>query len=102
MVSVLLLFEGEPMEYRDLGNTGLRVSALSFGASSLGGVFRVTDDEQSIRTARVALELGINFIDVSPFYGETRAEAVLGRALRGVPRASYHHAPNVGRYGIGA
>ncbi|MEX0655734.1 MAG: aldo/keto reductase [Phycisphaeraceae bacterium] len=88
------------MQYRELGETGLRVSALSFGASSLGSVFRTTDDEQSIRAARLALELGVNFIDVSPFYGQTKAESVLGRALRGVPRDSYSLATKVGRYGM--
>jgi L-galactose dehydrogenase len=89
------------MHYRLLGRTGLNVSVLSFGASSLGGVFRATDDAESIRTVRTALELGINFIDVSPYYGATRAESVLGRALQGVPRSSYILATKVGQYGEG-
>lgn len=86
---------------RHLGRTGLNVSALSFGASSLGGVFRPTDDAESIRTVHTALELGINFIDVSPYYGATRAETVLGRALRGVARSRYYLATKVGQYGEG-
>lgn len=89
------------MHYRQLGRTGLNVSVLSFGASSLGGVFRSTDDTESIRTVRTALDLGINFIDVSPYYGATRAESVLGRALTGVPRDSYILATKVGQYGDG-
>ena len=89
------------MHYRKLGRTGLNVSVLSFGASSLGGVFRATDDAESIRTVRTALDLGINFIDVSPYYGATRAEAVLGRALAGVPRDQYILATKVGQYGDG-
>ncbi len=89
------------MQRRPLGRTGLDVSILSFGASSLGGVFRATDDSESIRTVHAALDLGINFIDVSPYYGATRAETVLGRALRGVARDRYHLATKVGQYGEG-
>jgi L-galactose dehydrogenase len=84
------------MEYRPLGRTGLKVSVLSLGGSSFGAVFRPTDDAESIRTVHTALDLGINFIDVSPGYG--RAEAVLGRALRGIPRERYILATKVGQY----
>ena len=87
------------MEYRILGKTGLEISALSFGASSLGGVFKPVDESVAIRTVHIALELGINFIDVSPFYGYTKAEEVLGKALKGVPRDRYYLATKVGRYG---
>ncbi len=48
------------MEYRTLGKTGLSVSALSFGASSLGGVFRPIDEAEGIRAVHAALEAGIN------------------------------------------
>ena len=74
---------------------------LSLGGSSLGGAFRPTDDRESIATVRTALDLGINFIDVSPYYGRTRAETVLGRALKGVPRDRYLLATKVGQYGDG-
>jgi L-galactose dehydrogenase len=87
------------MEYRALGQTGLKVSALSFGASSLGSVFRATDDAESIRTVHSALDLGINFIDVSPYYGDTKAETVLGRALKEIDRDCYYLATKVGQYG---
>lgn len=89
------------MHYRQLGRTGLNVSVLSFGASPLGGAFRTTDDDESIRTVRTALDLGMNFIDVSPHYGVTRAESVLGRALKGVARDRYILATKVGQYGEG-
>jgi L-galactose dehydrogenase len=85
------------MEYRDLGNTGIKVSALGFGASSLGGVFRPVAQVDAIRTVRAALDLGINYLDVSPFYGLTKAETVLGRALRDVPRDRYILSTKVGR-----
>lgn len=75
------------------------MSALGFGASPLGGAFGDIDEAEGIRCVRTALDMGINFIDVAPYYGVTRAEAVLGRALRGVPRDNYYLATKVGRYG---
>ncbi|MGA2440416.1 MAG: aldo/keto reductase [Tepidisphaeraceae bacterium] len=87
------------MEYRTLGQTGLRISALSFGASSLGGVFHEVNESDCIRTVHVSLEKGINFIDTSPFYGLTKSETVLGKALKTVPRDRYVLATKVGRYG---
>ncbi len=90
------------VEYRILGNTGLKVSALSFGASSLGGVFRDIDEAEGIRTLHAAMDMGMNFIDVSPYYGLTKAEMVLGRGLKGIPRDKYYLATKVGRYGDAA
>lgn len=87
------------MKYRILGKTGLRVSALSFGASPLGGVFRNVTASEGIRTVQLALDLGINYIDVAPFYGLTKAETMLGKALKTVPRDRYFLATKVGRYG---
>jgi aryl-alcohol dehydrogenase-like predicted oxidoreductase len=87
------------MDYRLLGKTGLKVSALSFGASSLGSVFRHVDEAEGIRTVHTALDLGINFIDVSPFYGLTKAETILGQALKGIPRDRFYLATKVGRFG---
>ena len=89
------------MHYRQLGSTGLKVPVLSFGGSSLGGAFRATDDNEAIRTVHVALDHGMNFIDVSPYYGATKAETVLGRALQGVARDRYLLATKVGQYGQG-
>jgi L-galactose dehydrogenase len=89
------------MQYRVLGRTGLKVSALSFGASSLGGAFREVDEAESIRAVHVSIERGINFIDVSPYYGLTRAETVLGKALKEIGREKYILATKVGRYGEG-
>ena len=87
------------MEYRPLGKTGLMVSTLSYGASSLGSVFRSIDESEGIRAVHTALDLGINFIDVSPYYGLTKAETVLGKALKGIPRDKYYLATKLGRYG---
>ncbi len=87
------------MQYRDLGKTGLKVSTLSFGASSLGAVFHDIDEADAIRAVHVCIERGINFIDVSPFYGLTKAETLLGKAIKTVPRDKYIMATKVGRYG---
>jgi aryl-alcohol dehydrogenase-like predicted oxidoreductase len=86
------------MKRNPLGRTGLQVSRLSFGASSLGGVFRPVDENEAVRAVHVALDAGINYLDVAPAYGATRAETVLGRALRGVPRARYFLSTKVGKY----
>ena len=85
------------MKRRRLGQTGLEVSVLSFGASSLGGVFRDISEADGIRAVQVAVDNGINFIDVSPYYGATKAETVLGKALRLIPRERYYLATKVGQ-----
>lgn len=87
------------MEYRELGQTGLKLSNLSFGASSLGSVFHKTKEEESIKAVETALEGGINFIDVSPYYGHYKAETVLGKALKRLPRDKFYLSTKVGRYG---
>jgi L-galactose dehydrogenase len=87
------------MDYRRLGRTDLFVSVLGYGASPLGGVFDDVDETDAVRSVRHSLASGVNFLDVSPYYGITRAETVLGRALAGVPRDDYVLATKVGRYG---
>lgn len=71
------------MQYRTLGNTGLQISVLGFGASPLGDVFRAIDPVEGARSVDLAIDRGINFFDVSPYYGRTLAETRLGNALRG-------------------
>jgi len=87
------------MQYRTLGHTGVQVSALAFGGSSLGSAFRDIDESEGIRSVHVALDHGINLIDTAPYYGATKAETVLGRALKGVARDRYILATKVARYG---
>jgi aryl-alcohol dehydrogenase-like predicted oxidoreductase len=81
-----------------LGQTGLELSRLSFGASSLGQEFRNVDLNEALRSVRVALDLGMNFIDTSPYYGRGMSECLLGVALRDVPRDSYYLGTKLGRY----
>lgn len=88
------------MKYRKLGNTGLDVSVLSFGASSLGSVFRETNEEEGRKTVHAAIDSGINYIDVSPYYGLTKAETALGKAIREIPRDRFLLSTKAGRYGV--
>jgi aryl-alcohol dehydrogenase-like predicted oxidoreductase len=85
------------MEYNLLGNTGLLVSRLGFGASALGGVFGKTDGVDGIDAVHAALDSGINYFDVAPAYGATMAESLLGKALKGIPRQSYFLSTKVGK-----
>ena len=87
------------MVYNELGNTGMKVSNLGFGASSLGGVFHNIREEEGIQAVHTAVEHGINLIDVSPYYGHLKAETVLGKALKDIPREKYYLSTKVGRYG---
>jgi L-galactose dehydrogenase len=86
------------MDYTTLGKTNLKVSRLSFGASSLGGVFRDIDEADGIRAVHAALDAGINYFDVAPAYGGTVAETVLGKALKGIARDRYHLSTKAGKY----
>jgi len=89
------------MKTRPLGRTGLEVPILSFGASSLGAEFRRVTVEEALSSVRVALDLGMNLIDTSPFYGRGMSEVLLGIALKGVPRDSYTLCTKLGRYDLG-
>lgn len=86
------------MKKRTLGNTGLNLTPLSFGASSLGQEFRNVDLTDALRSVHVAMDRGMNFIDTSPFYGRGMSEMLLGRALPEIPRDSYYLGTKLGRY----
>src|SRR5687768_7472087 len=88
------------MQRRLLGQTGLYLPILSFGASSLGQEFRQVTLEEALRSVRVALDCGLNFIDTSPFYGRGMSEVLLGIALKDVPRDSYTLCTKLGRYDL--
>ncbi|KAJ3707365.1 hypothetical protein LUZ61_011070 [Rhynchospora tenuis] len=88
------------MEKRELGNTGLQVSAVGLGASPLGHVFGDVPLSVAIAAVRKALDLGINFFDTSPYYGGTVSETVLGQCFKaiGVPRDQIIVSTKCGRY----
>jgi L-galactose dehydrogenase len=87
------------MQYRRLGKTELNVSVIGFGASPLGNVFDDCDEQEGIRSVHCAIDLGINFFDVAPFYGITLAETRLGDAIKG-KRNDILLATKCGRYGL--
>jgi aryl-alcohol dehydrogenase-like predicted oxidoreductase len=88
------------MQTRVLGQTGLHLPILGFGASSLGQEFRKVTLDEAVSSVRVALDCGLNFIDTSPFYGRGMSEVLLGVALRDVPRDSYTLCTKLGRYDL--
>ncbi len=87
------------MQYNEIGKTGMKVANLAFGASSLGGVFHDIKEQEAIEAVYTAVDGGLNFIDVSPYYGHYKAETVLGKALKNIDRSRYYLSTKVGRYG---
>ena len=83
---------------RSLGKTDIALPILSFGASSLGAEFRSITMEEAMLSTKTALDLGMNFIDTSPFYGRGMSEIMLGLGLKGIPRDSYILGSKLGRY----
>jgi len=86
------------MIYRTLGKTNLKVSVLGFGASPLGNEFATIDPAEGERAVHLAIDQGVNYFDVSPYYGRTLAEERLGAALAG-RRQQILLATKTGRYG---
>ncbi len=70
------------MEYRALGRTGLRVSALGFGCGNVGGLMIRGAPAERERAVARALELGVTFFDTAADYGDGLSEQHLGEALR--------------------
>jgi len=75
------------MIYHDFGTTGIRISALGFGAmrlptTEIGGK-TVFDHDESIRIIRKALDLGVNYVDTAPYYCDKESETIVGKALQG-------------------
>ncbi|NBW85534.1 MAG: aldo/keto reductase [Planctomycetia bacterium] len=89
------------MQTRSLGQTGLQVPILAFGASSLGQEFRRVTLDEALGSVRAALDGGLTLIDTSPFYGRGMSEVLLGVALRDVPRRDYLLCTKLGRYDLG-
>jgi aryl-alcohol dehydrogenase-like predicted oxidoreductase len=70
------------VEYRELGRTGYKVSAISFGAWAIGGTWGPVEDSDSMAALHRALELGVNFFDTADVYGDGRSERLLARLRR--------------------
>lgn len=86
------------MRYATLGQTGLDVSIIGFGGATLGEEYGPLDAATGRRAVDAAIDHGINYFDVSPYYGRTLAEERLGEALRG-KRQKVILETKVGRYG---
>lgn len=86
------------METRPLGKTGLELSTLSYGASSLGAEFRKIDILEALKSVHVAVDSGMNLIDTSPYYGRGMSEVLLGQVLPEISRDKFFLSTKLGRY----
>jgi aryl-alcohol dehydrogenase-like predicted oxidoreductase len=67
------------MQYRELGRTGWKVSAISFGAWAIGGTWGPVEDQDSLAALHRAVDLGVNFFDTADVYGDGRSERLLAK-----------------------
>ncbi|RSK29047.1 aldo/keto reductase [Bacillus sp. HMF5848] len=72
------------MLYRQLGNTDLKVSEISFGTWAIGGSWGSVNDEESLRALQVAIDQGVNFFDTADVYGGGHSEELLAKATKGL------------------
>ena len=70
------------MKYRELGQTGWKVSEISFGAWAIGSAWGETDDRESLAALHRAVDLGVNFFDTADVYGDGRSERLLAQLKR--------------------
>lgn len=85
------------MEYRQLGRTDMRVSAVSFGAWAIGSAWGPVQDDESLAALHAAVDRGVNFIDTADVYGDGRSERLIARLRRERPRDTIYVATKAGR-----
>lgn len=71
------------MNYRELGNTGISVSEVSFGTWAIGGSWGKTNDQESLKALDYAIGQGVNFFDTADVYGDGHSEELLAKATKG-------------------
>ncbi|MDN5907971.1 MAG: aldo/keto reductase [Staphylococcus equorum] len=71
------------MKYRELGNTGMMISEVSFGTWAIGGAWGKTNDEDALSALEYAIDQGVNFFDTADVYGDGHSEELLAKATAG-------------------
>ncbi|WP_223589052.1 aldo/keto reductase [Neobacillus bataviensis] len=71
------------MNYRELGNTGIMISEVSFGTWAIGGSWGRTSDAEALKSLEYAIEQGVNFFDTADVYGDGHSEELLAKATKG-------------------
>jgi aryl-alcohol dehydrogenase-like predicted oxidoreductase len=71
------------MNYRELGNTGIKISEVSFGTWAIGGSWGKTSDAEALRSLEYAMDQGVNFFDTADVYGDGHSEELLAKATKG-------------------
>ncbi|MCA0990561.1 aldo/keto reductase [Guptibacillus hwajinpoensis] len=71
------------MKYRQLGQTDLKVSEVSFGTWAIGGAWGKTNDAQALESLQYAIDAGVNFFDTADVYGDGHSEKLLAKATKG-------------------
>ena len=85
------------METREIGGTGLHVTALGFGGAPVGNEVADNEEDLAMATVQRSYESGTRYFDTAPIYGFGRSERRIGRALAGIPRDRYVISTKVGR-----
>jgi D-threo-aldose 1-dehydrogenase len=86
-----------PLHSRTLGQTGLRVSEIGFGAASLGNLYQAVEESEARATVDAAWRAGVRYFDTAPYYGFGLSERRVGDALRAVNRDDFVLSTKVGR-----
>jgi aryl-alcohol dehydrogenase-like predicted oxidoreductase len=85
------------LEYRDLGQTGMRVSEISLGTWAFGDGWGTVSEDDALSALNRAVDLGVNFLDAADVYGDGRSEKLIARLLKDRPNDEILVATKAGR-----